>query len=153
MAVLCVARCLLLGTLQQSGTGRDDEYRDAGGGRLCLGLLQQVPSRPLPHDDVDDQSIRVEGGDLLEGVGHEAGGGDVVVLFLKHVPNDAEEVGRAVDGEDVFALLLTAILNSRFPEPVSRLCCIHTKRLERYPFSLLRLTLPSTALTIRPLVA
>ena len=71
---------------QQAGVGGDDQHRDARCRRLRVQLLQEFPSHLLPHDDIDDQGIRVQRGDLGEGVGHEVGGGDVVALILEQLP-------------------------------------------------------------------
>jgi hypothetical protein len=63
----------------------------------------------LTDHNVDDQGIGVGRLDLLKGSGHVVGSGDVVALVLEQVTDEVQEVRRAVDGEDVLALLLTAV--------------------------------------------
>jgi hypothetical protein len=40
---------------------------------------------------------------LVEGAGHEIGGGDVVALFLEELAHHVEELDRAVDHENMLA--------------------------------------------------
>ncbi len=66
--------------------------------------------------------------DLLEGVGHVVGGGDVVGLLLEQLPHDVQELGRAVDGEDVLTPFLAAVLPHRFPlTPMNRMGAQHNR--------------------------
>jgi hypothetical protein len=57
-------------------------------------VLQQVPPRPLTYHQTHDEQIRLQRIDLLGGVGHEVGRGDVVVLFQQQVPQGIEEIAR-----------------------------------------------------------
>ncbi len=98
------------GPVQQVLTGDDDDDRGAVRARLTLHVGEETPARPLPDRQVDDEERRLECSDLVEGVGHEGGRRDVVMLLLEHLPDDVKDFAGMVDGEDVLAPPLVALV-------------------------------------------
>ena len=97
------------------GTGRGDQRRDVARRRFQVQPPQQIPPRRLPGRHVDDQRIRLSHDDPGEHIRFEVAGGDGVALVLEQLPDDEQEVGRAVDGEDVLARRPLAIVQSLPP--------------------------------------
>ncbi len=80
---------------------RDGDHRDAPRARLPVQSPPQLPPRPLPNHEIDDQQRGLEGVDHGEALGDEVGGRDIEPLVLQQRADQVEEVGLAVDRQDV----------------------------------------------------